>query len=228
MKKLLLLSFVVTSFVLNAQDWDFEKPDYDKIEKNIKEKDSNLFYELLMKRYKEADSTMTLKEKRHLYYGYQFDEKYSPYSTSDFSDSLRVVLNKKSLDSLDYTNIVTFTNKILEENPFDLRAINYQLFALEKKGDTATFNKKVIQLYIIVDSLLSSGTGKSKEDSFYVLFTSHEYDLLSILGFKFGGSQSLIEHYDYLTLEKNEANIEGLYFDVSPCLASMSKMFKEK
>ncbi|CAL2060500.1 DUF4919 domain-containing protein [Tenacibaculum sp. 190524A05c] len=228
MKKLLLLSFIVTSFVLNAQDWDFEKPDYDKIEKNIKEKDSNLFYELLMKRYKEADSTMTLKEKRHLYYGYQFDEKYSPYSTSDFSDSLRVVLNKKSLDSLDYTNIVTFTNKILEENPFDLRAINYQLFALEKKGDTASFNKKVIQLYIIVDSLLSSGTGKSKEDSFYVLFTSHEYDLLRILGFKFGGSQSLIEHYDYLTLEKNEANIEGLYFDVSPCLASMSKMFKEK
>lgn len=228
MKKLLLLCFVVTSFVLNAQDWDFEKPDYDKIEKNIKEKDSNLFYELLMKRYKEADSTMTLKEKRHLYYGYQFDEKYSPYSRSDFSDSLRVVLNKKSLDSLDYTNIVTFTNKILEENPFDLRAINYQLFALEKKGDTASFNKKVIQLYIIVDSLLSSGTGKSKEDSFYVLFTSHEYDLLSILGFKFGGSQSLIEHYDYLTLEKNEANIEGLYFDVSPCLASMSKMFKEK
>ncbi|CAL2083262.1 DUF4919 domain-containing protein [Tenacibaculum sp. 190524A05c] len=228
MKKLLLLSFVVTSFALNAQDWDFEKPDYDKIEKNIKEKDSNLFYELLMKRYKEADSTMTLKEKRHLYYGYQFDEKYSPYSTSDFSDSLRVVLNKKSLDSLDYTNIVTFTNKILEENPFDLRAINYQLFALEKKGDTASFNKKVIQLYIIVDSLLSSGTGKTKEDSFYVIYTSHEYDLLSILGFKFGGSQSLIEHYDYLTLEKNEANIEGLYFDVSPCLASMSKMFKEK
>lgn len=228
MKNLLLLCFVVTSFVLNAQDWDFEKPDYDKIEKNIKEKDSNLFYELLMKRYKEADSTMTLKEKRHLYYGYQFDEKYSPYSRSDFSDSLRVVLNKKSLDSLDFTNIVTFTNKILEENPFDLRAINYQLFALEKKSDTASFNKKVIQLYIIVDSLLSSGTGKSKEDSFYVLFTSHEYDLLSILGFKFGGSQSLIEHYDYLTLEKNEANIEGLYFDVSPCLASMSKMFKEK
>jgi len=40
--------------------------------------------------------------------------------------------------------------------------------------------------------------------------------------------QSLIEHYDYLTVAKNDAKIEGLYFDVSPCLNSMSNMFKEK
>ncbi|PVW14261.1 DUF4919 domain-containing protein [Marixanthomonas spongiae] len=227
MKKIILVSFILISFLSYSQDWDFEKPNYKKIEKNIKNKKSNLFYESLMNRFQNADSTMTLEEKRHLYYGYTFDENYSPYSRSDYGDSLRVVLQKEKLDSLDLIKVVNFTDKMLLDNPFDLNAINYQLYSLEQMGDKTTFNKKVTQLRIIVDALMSSGNGKSKKEAFYVIYTSHEYDLLSILGFQFGGSQSLIEHYDYLTLAKNEAKLEGLYFDVSPCLNSMSKMLKE-
>jgi hypothetical protein len=116
---------------------------------------------------------------------------------------------------------------MLLDNPFDLSAINYQLYSLEQMGNKKSFDKKVTQLGTIVDVLISSGNGKSKKDAFYVIYTSHEYDLLNILGFQFGGSQSLIEHYDYLTLAENEAKLEGLFFDVSPCLNSMSKMFKE-
>ena len=116
---------------------------------------------------------------------------------------------------------------MLLDNPFDLNAINYQLYSLEQMGNMSIFNKRVIQLKTIIDALMSSGNGKNKKEAFYVIYTSHEYDLLNILGFQFGGSQSLIENYDYLTLAENEAKIEGLYFDISPCLNSMSKMFKE-
>jgi len=215
------------SFLSYSQDWDFEKPNYKKIEKNIKKKKSNLFYESLMNRFQNADSTMTLEEKRHLYYGYRFDENYSPYSRSDYGDSLRVVFQKEKLDSIDFIKAVDFTDKMLLDNPFDLNAINYQLYSLEQMGNKTTFNKKATQLKTIVDALMSSGNGTSKKEAFYVIYTSHEYDLLNILGFQFGGSQSLIEHYDYLTLVENEAKIEGLYFDVSPCLDSMAKMFKK-
>ncbi len=170
---------------------------------------------------------MTLKEKRHLYYGYIFDENYSPYSLSDYRDSLKVVLQKKELDSLDLNKMVEFSDKILSENPFNLSAINYQLYSLEQIGNKESFQKRLAQLRTIVDALMSSGNGKSKKEAFYVIYTSHEYDLLNILGFQFGGTQSLIEHYDYLTLAKNEAKLKGLYFDVSPCLNSMAKMFNE-
>jgi hypothetical protein len=227
MKKIILILFLLLSPLSYSQDWDFEKPDYKKIEQNIKKNQSNLFYETLMNRFLQADSTMTLEEKRHLYYGYTFDEKYSPYSHSDYGDSLRVVLQKEKLDSLDLINVVDFTDKMLLDNPFDLSAINYQLYSLEQMGNKKTFEKKVTQLKTIVDALISSGNGESKKNAFYVIYTSHEYDLLNILGFQFGGSQSLIEHYDYLTLAENEAKLEGLFFDVSPCLNSMSKMFKE-
>ncbi|PIE49142.1 MAG: hypothetical protein CSA39_04145 [Flavobacteriales bacterium] len=227
MKKIILITFILISYFSYSQDWDFEKPNYKKIEKNIKNKKSNLFYKSLMNRFQNADSTMTLEEKRHLYYGYTFDKNYSPYSRSNYGDSLRVVLEKEKLDSLDLIKVVDFTDKMLLDNPFDLNAINYQLYSLEQMGNKTTLNKKVTQFRTIIDALMSSGNGKSKKEAFYVIYTSHEYVLLNILGFQFGGTQSLIDHYDYLTLAENEAKMEGLYFDVSPCLNSMSKMFKE-
>ena len=74
---------------------------------------------------------------------------------------------------------------------------------------------------------LSSGDGLTKETAYYVINTTDEYNLISILGFEFGGEQSLIEHYDRLTLAENDYNIEAFYFDVSPCLNSLSKMLKD-
>ncbi len=227
MKNLILILCVLISSLSYSQSWDFEKPDYKQIEKNIKNKKSNLFYETLMNSYLQADSTMTLEEKRHFYYGYSFNENYSPYSRSDYNDSLRGVLQKETLDNIDLNKIVEFTDNMLLENPLDLTAINYQLYALEQIGNSKSFDKRITQSRIIIDALLSSGNGTTKEEAFYVIYTSHEYDLLGLLGFQFAGKQSLIEHYDYLTVAANEVNLEGLYFDVSPCLDSMSKMFDD-
>ena len=101
------------------------------------------------------------------------------------------------------------------------------MYALEQIGDRRNFEKKIVQLDIIVDALMSSGDGISKETAFYVINTSHEYALLGILGFGFGGQQSLIEHYDYLTLAENKEGVKGLYFDVSPCLKSLSGLLDD-
>ncbi|WP_159021364.1 DUF4919 domain-containing protein [Formosa sp. L2A11] len=227
MKNITLVTCLLISFLSFSQEWSFEKPDYETIEKNIQINDSNLFYKSLMQRYQEADSTMTLQEKRHLYYGYSFNENYAPYSSSNYSDSLSVVLQKKKLEPIDFKNVITFTDSMLTNNPFDLRAMDYQMYALKKTGNTTTYQNRVIQFRTTLDALMSSGNGASKEDAFYVIYTSHEYDLLGVIGFQFAGSQSLIEHYDYLTVAENKSNIEGLYFDVSPCLNALNKMFEE-
>ncbi len=227
MKNLVLLTLFCIGFISYSQDWEYEKPNYDQIEKNIKKKESNLFYPKLMNRYLASDSTLNIEERRHLYFGYIYEKEYSPYATSDYDDSLRTVLQKETLAQKDYEKIVDFTNKMMKDKPFDIKAINHQLYALHEMGNQLEFDKKIIQLRILVDALLSSGNGKTKEEAFYVIYTSNEYDLLNILGFPFGGSQSLIEHYDYLTVAPNEYEIKGLYFDVSPCLNSMSKMFED-
>lgn len=68
---------------------------------------------------------------------------------------------------------------------------------------------------------LVRGTELKKKTAFNIIYSSHEYAVLNILGFKFGGQQSLIEHYDFLKVNKNKYNIEGCYFDISPILKSL-------
>lgn len=223
---LLLLILVISVASAYSQTIVVEKPDYKKIEEAIADKASELYYVKLMIRYRLADTTMTLEEKRHLYYGYSFQKEYSPYGRSDYEDKLREVLNNGKLRTSDYQKIVVFSDSILAENPFNLAVIDNQLFAFEKLGDSGRFNENITRLKIVVDAMLSSGDGLSKESAYYVISTAHEYFILNMLGLTFGGSQSLQEHYDYLTVAKNPDKIKGLYFDVSPCLQSLQKSFR--
>lgn len=220
-----ILAFLLISVLGFSQKIKTKKPNYKQIEKEISDKQSIYFYPSLFKRYLVADSTMTLNEKRNVYYGYTFQNDYSPYAHSSYYDSLKLVLKKKQPNNDELSMIINFSDSILAKNPFDLRALNYQLYAYESLQKQEEFNKKIVQMRIIVDALLSSGDGLKKKTAYYVIFTSHEYDLLYILGLEFGGSLSLIEHYDYLKVTQNSKKIEGLYFDVSPCLNSLNSMF---
>jgi len=55
----------------------------------------------------------------------------------------------------------------------------------------------------------------SKETALTVIYVSDEYEMLEVLGFKFGGQQALIKDgYDELQLEENPYGITYFYFDV--------------
>lgn len=228
MSKLIVsLSFLLVSSLSLAQQWVFEKPNYADIEKNIALQGSNLFYSNLMARFNLADTTMSLEEKRHLYYGYTFHSNYSPYGSSTYRDSVSAIYRKDSLVADDYQLMIAFCDSMLQANPFDFQALGSKVYAYDQQGDTTKAFENLKRMSFIVDAIVSSGDGVSKETAFYVIQTSHEYFLLDILGFQFGGSQSLIGHYDYLTVQPNEADIEGVYFDVSPCLGSLSKQVEK-
>lgn len=220
---ILLLYFMVTG--LNAQEFELMQPDYNQIEKDIAKEGSPWFYPKLFEKFQKGDTTLTLKEKRYIYYGFIFSDDYSSYEKGDYADSLRMVTKKNELEMTDFEKIIEYSDKGLEENPFNMDMMNYQLYACEKLQLEEKFNTRITQMRIIVDAMLSSGDGKTKETAFYVINVPHEYAILTILGYRFGMQQSLIEHYDYLTLDTNDEGIEGLYFDISPSLNAMSNMF---
>jgi hypothetical protein len=226
MKKILLFVLFINWIHLYSQETKIEAPDYKKIESEIKEKTSEFYYPKLVDKFNAADTTMTLKEKRHLYYGFTFQKKYSPYSISKQSEKLRPLIAKEKLSNKDYEEIIKLSDLILNDNPFDLRTLNYKTHCLKQLNKETELEKVIIKMNIIMDALMSSGDGISKETAFYVINTSNEYDLLNMLGFSFGGEQSLIEHYDYLKLDENQYNIPGFYFDVSPSLNYLSNDFK--
>jgi Domain of unknown function (DUF4919) len=216
MKKIIccfLLLFVFNTIL--SQEKKFTKPDYEAIGKAVKNPDSPFFYSKLQQKFNTADSTMTVEERRYLYYGFTTQEHYNPYATDEGSEKLSEVLKKEELAAKEFDQIITFGDEILKKNPFNLRVMNYQLFAYEKKNDTVNFTKKVTQLRMVVDAILSTGKGTTADNAIYVIDVSHEYDILNLIGFEYGGTQRLIGENDYLTLAPNQYNVEGLYFDVS-------------
>lgn len=229
MRKIVLFIILMFCFGLSfAQNTDIKKPNYDQIKKNITQKNSNLYYPKLVEKFNKVDTTMTLEEKRHLYYGFIHQENYSPYTRSGFTDSLRITLKKKNYSTKDLKNIVKYSDSLLIHNPFSLKAINYKIYAEKQLKDSIGHLNDYTKMRIITDAMLSSGDGHTKETAFFVISPTHEHSLLTLLGYKFGGKQNLIDHYDYLILKENEYGVEGLYFDISASLDHMNSLFGKK
>lgn len=210
---------------VQAQNKKYAKPNYKKIQTNINNKSSEYYYPTLLLKFQQGDTTLSMDQKRHLYYGYVFNPNYSPYGSNPFYDSLVPFLKKEDHSVIDLYTMLEFSDSILSKNPFNLDVINYQLFAYEKLNQKRKFDVSLNKLRTVVDALISSGNGKKLKTAFYVIYIRHEYNLLDVLGYNFGGSQSLIKTCDYLTIEENNEGLKGLYFDVSPCLNNLKNQF---
>lgn len=223
MKKLALI-FLFASVGLSIFAQDFTAPDYKLIEKNIKDSSSDLYYPKLMERYKNGDSTLTRDEKRHLYYGYVFQPIYNPVDTSLYNKSMMETLSKGSFSTADLGKVLTDADALLAEDPFNLRAMNAKLLVLAQHDNVDEYKKVIQQRKIVLEAVLSSGDGITKKTAFYVTKVSHEYDLLGLFGYKFGGKDKLIDrHYNYLSLAENRFGIDGLFFEITPTLNYMTE-----
>lgn len=225
-KTLIACVILLSSTMLAAQDTTFLRPDYKQIEKNVQKKNSPFYWPDLFKRFNSGDTSLTLQELHHFYFGFTFQDDYSPYSGSGDTEKARELYGKEA-DEKNLKELLKVTKESLSRNPFDMEMINLQLYSYDKLGDKENFDRVLYQLRWIYDVILSSGDGTSKENCFYVIFVSHEYKVINYLEFEFGGSQSLIEHYDYLELEKNEYDIEGFYFDITPSLLYLNRMMSK-
>ena len=224
--RLMIIMLLLPAFVSFGQSHKFKQPDYKKIEANITNKKSKFYFPVLMERFKKADLTLTLEEKRHFYYGYSFQPTYSSHGKTNFSDSINAILSKDEINENDLQRIIELGDLALAINPLDLQVMSYQLYVFGANPDSKQYKDKFTQIHIIIDAILSSGNGKTQETAFFVIFTSHEYEVLNMLGLEFGGKQQLIKQYDYLTVSKNDWGIKGLYFDITPCLSFSHGSFR--
>jgi hypothetical protein len=222
---LILLSFFIPNTF--SQKPEFKKPDYKGIKKIIEDKSSPFYYPELFKRFTESDTTLTSQDFRVLYYGYLFNNSYHVFGVSDYTDSLNSILKRDSLGTGDYKAIIKYEKLILAEAPFNLRDLNFLGFAYSHIGDTLDLHQIAFKLNMIIGTILSTGDGKTEATAWHVISISHEYDILGVLGFRFGGTQSLTKKgCDYLQVAENDNGIKGLYFDVNMLLRKESELFK--
>jgi hypothetical protein len=210
---------------------EFSKPDFADIAKKTKDKTSPFYFPQQLHRYTEGDTTLTVEEYRYLYYGFSFREEYSPYGASKVIDQLREVMDNKDLSAADVDNVIGLEKTVLKEYPFNLRNLYGLVNMYDKKNDTVNSAKTYKKLLGVARAILSTGDGLSDSTPFYVISVEHEYDLLGLLDYEFGGSQSLVNKngsvMDYLSLADNKYLTRGMYFNVDRLFAASKKLFEK-
>ncbi len=234
MKKIkLLIIALLLSLKIFAQDNEieitrFEKIDFKDIKMEVLAKNSNFNFEKLFKRYQANDTTLDIIDYTYLYYGYTFMDSYEPYAqNSEQEKKINKLLDKPSPSTTDYKNILKITTEEFKENPFDLDMIWITHISYSKLRKKTEAKKWLYKFDKIIETIFKSGDGLTVETAMTVIDTRHEYIILSISGFEFGGQQSLVSrHYDYLKINKNEYGIDGLYFNVERLLDVNMTKFK--
>ncbi|WP_298654102.1 DUF4919 domain-containing protein [uncultured Proteiniphilum sp.] len=222
MQKLLFIFTFIASvaFSAHAQEEFFSAPDFAQIERNIKEPTSSYYHPKLMEKYMAGDEKMTLEEGRHLYFGFIYQPQYMPVDTSAYNNKLAEVLSKKSFTPTDYTSILQYSDALLLEDPFNLRALNAKLLVYAQQNNAEEYKKVAQQRHVVQNAIAGTGDGMSADTPFYVIKVAHEYDILPFLGYNFGGEDKILssKKVNYLTLADNRFGVERVYFNISPIL----------
>lgn len=226
MQKLLFIFAFIVSATLStqAQDEFFSAPDYTQIERNIKEPASTYYYPKLMEKYMNGDEKMTLEEGRHLYFGFIYQPHYMPVDTSSYNNKLAQILSKRSFTPTDYNDILKYSNALLLEDPFNLRALNAKLLVYAQQNNTEEYKKVAQQRRIVQNAIAGTGDGMSDKTPFFVIKVAHEYDILPFLGYNFGGEDKILrgKKVNYLKLGENRFGVEKVYFNIAPIIDHVS------
>lgn len=211
-------------FTAQAQEEFFSAPDYAQIKRNVEEPVSSYYYPKLMEKYLAGDESMTLEEGRHLYFGYVFQPHYLPVDTSSFNNQLAEILAKKTFTASDYDRVLEYSNALLQEDPFNLRALNAKLLVYAQRNDALEYKKVALQRRVVQNAIAGTGDGMSDKTPFYVIKVAHEYDILPFLGYNFGGEDKVLpgKKVNYLTLGNNRFGVEKVYFNIIPVIDHVS------
>jgi hypothetical protein len=228
MKKILIVILLTTIFSsIKSQERTFQAPDYEKISLEIQDSSSIYYYPKLMSRLAAYDTTLTIVDYRHLYYGYIFQKEYQPYWKSSEEEKLVKFYRSKKISEKDYDKIIELASHSINEFPFDLRQMNFMGYIYHLKGEEEMSLKVNRRFHGIFGAIMSTGDGKSCETSFHVISVSHEYVFLNFFQFTMT-SQALTGDCDYLSFEKDQRNVDGVYFNVKKLMDKNLESFKTK
>jgi len=226
MKKLTVILVFFAFIFISAQSQDvfFKAPDFEQIERNVKESSSSYYYPNLLQRYLSGDTKITPEEGRHLYFGYVYQREYVPADTSSYNQKLAETLAKSSFTSRDYADIMTYSDALLQEDPFNLRALNAKLMVYAQQDNAAEYKKTAQKRRVVQDAIVGTGDGMSEKTPFYVIKVAHEYDILPFLGYSFGGEDKILKgnKVNYLSLGENRFGVERVYFNIRPVIDHIS------
>jgi len=211
---------------LKAQE--VEAPNYKAIRTTILNQKGPNYYPNLMRRYMANDTTLTLEQVRNLYYGFALQEDFVPYQSerTELYD-IRKKLVRNNGNPRYCPDAVKIAQVVLDDNPFDLLAISTMSFAFLQLQDTASYRLWIDKQNALLDAIVSSGDGETKESAIHVINIEHEYEVLNRLGLQIEADSLCNDQVEYLKVKDNAEDIPGLFFNFGACRAAYKKRYEK-
>lgn len=196
-------------------------PDLQKIKRESLNEKSRYYYQRLLKQFMSNDTVMQNDDFMYFYYGTLFQEDFDPYRPA--VDSVKLAEIQDLYYKTEHTNaeekaMLRYAEETLQDNPLDLVQLKNKIYVLQKqrKDNLAKIWKNKLNhlLYVIV----SSGTGKSIDSPWVVVYPRHEFDVFNISGMKVVTQEYEFPHFDHVTAGSDAHSPEDYYFDLGPLL----------
>lgn len=234
--------FLILFFLpLVALSQKISNVDYDEVKLTTADSSSAFYYAKLQERMIALDTTLSEKEYFYLYYGNVFQSNYSPYGDSDAIKNFNDLYKEAK-----FTEAIVAGEKVLKENPVNIRVQMRMLVCYHKLGDKVMAKKYAHNYYSLLNVIYSSGEGTSLENPFVVIRVSDEYDIISDLECRFV-KQALVGTVDVMTVippaqgdgegedvkgkkkksKKGKEETRELYFDVTQSFSYLQRQFRE-
>lgn len=216
MKRLLLLLAVLVPALGFAKI-----PDDEDILRKIMDSSSPFYYTNLMMRYENLEK-LSEEEYHYLYYGYAYHENYKPTATNKAVEDLyasMIGLNADRPDSKQIEYIISVCNEAMMVDPFSPTVLNMLVFAYGSRGDKVREEAYFYHLQGILETIKSSGDGRTEKYPMHIIMFSHAVDVVASMGVAAKRPEIISRSVEYIPLEEPrrvpDGKIRGFYFDYS-------------
>ncbi len=218
MKRVIL--YIVAAVVLPLSVWA-KVPDEEDILRKIIDRSSPYYYTSLLMRYNAAE-TLTEEDYHYLYYGYAYNESYKPFAANPALDELYATMTTIDMQRPrkdDLEHIITKCRQAMLIDPFNPMVLNILVFAYGHRGDKAKEEAYFRHLNGILETIKSSGDGRTEKYPMHIIMFSHALELMASMELECRDAQIVSRTCEYIPLVKPrrvpDGRIKGFYFDYS-------------
>ena len=196
-------------------------PDEEDIVRKIMDGSSPFYYTNLLMRYNNLEH-MSEEEYHYLYYGFVYHENYKPMATNNAITDLyasMMTLNTEEPDREQMQYIISVCTEAMYADPFNPTVLNMMVFAHGALGDKVKEQAYYNHLQGILNTIMSSGDGRTDKYPMHIIMFSHAVDVVSSMGVEAKRAEIISRNVEYIPLVEPrrvpDGKIKGFYFDYS-------------
>lgn len=196
-------------------------PDEEDIVRKIMDGSSPFYYTNLLMRYNNLER-MSDEEYHYLYYGFAYHENYKPMATNNAITDLyasMMSLDTENPDREQMQYIISVCTEAMYNDPFNPTVLNMMIFAHGALGDKVKEEAYYYHLQGVLETIKSSGDGRSDKYPMHIIMFSHAVDVVSSMGVEAKRAEIISRNVEYIPLVEPrkvpDGKIKGFYFDYS-------------